>query len=397
MALASRSARRSGAGRRWLLIAIVITLLVLLIDAALRARSPGPGQQLAAGAWVDRVLPIVSASTAEGNQISAIWTNGIHTPPAALTSQLNQIAADSAHNYQQLVALRPPANLAGAAGLLEASLLTRSQAASTLRSALLPVLQGGGSSGTSTTATTATTTTATTATAATATATTTATSATVSSTPPTTTVGPDPVVTAIQAAGDDMQIGDRAYQLFLHDLPKLGVTIPASAWASNPAPYQTDAAQLFLTTLRNNLSASPVHQLEIYSILLTPAPVALQGKTQVLPNSSTLGVTVVVADTGNQPEKDLTVTAAISAAGSSSSVRDFVDLVAGQARTITQMGPLNPPQGLPVALTVTVTPLAGSGASIVSKTMTFLMPGSSSSATTTVPGRASSTTASPSG
>src|SRR5690242_4480272 len=129
MALASRSARRSGTGRRWLVIGIVITLLVLLIDASLRARSPGPGRQLAAGAWVDRVLPIVSTSTAEGNQIAAIWANGIRTSPAALTSQLNQIAADSARNYQQLVALRPPADLAGPTGLLEACLLTRSQAA----------------------------------------------------------------------------------------------------------------------------------------------------------------------------------------------------------------------------------------------------------------------------
>src|SRR5439155_6585700 len=125
MALASRSARRSGAGRRWLAVGIVITLLVLLIDAALRSRSPGPGQQLAADAWVDRVMPIVSTSTAEGNQIAAIWANGIRTPAPALTYQLNQIAAESARNYQKLVALRPPANLAGAAGLLEACLLTR--------------------------------------------------------------------------------------------------------------------------------------------------------------------------------------------------------------------------------------------------------------------------------
>jgi hypothetical protein len=351
MALASRSARRSGAGRRWLVIGIVITLLVLLIDAALRARSPSQGQQLATGAWVDRVLPIVSASTAEGNQVAGIWANGIGMPAASLTYQLNQIATQSADNYQQLVALRPPTDLAGAAGLLEACLLTRSQAASTLRSALLPVLQGNSPPASGTTTTTAG------------------------------ASGSDPVLTAIQTAGNDMQIGDRAYQLFLHNLPKLGVALPASAWASNPTPYQAAPAQLFLTSLQNNLQAAPVHQLEIYSVTLTPAPVSLQGLTQVLPDSPALGVTVVVADTGNQAEKGLTVTAAISAVGSSSSVRDFLDLSAGQARTITQMGPLNPPQGLPVTLTVTVTPVAGSGPSVVTKTLTFLMPGSSSPTT----------------
>jgi hypothetical protein len=277
---------------------------------------------------------------------------------------LNQIAADSSRNYQQLVALRPPTDLAGPTGLLEACLLTRSQASSALRAALLPVLQGNATGDVSTTAVN------------TGSSTTTAT---------TTPGAANPVVTAIQTAGNDMQIGDRAYQLFLHNLPKLGVTIPASAWASNPAPYQPDAAQLFVTTLQNNLRTSPVHQLEIYSIMLTPPPVSLQGKTQVLPNSSTLAVTVVVADTGNQPEKDLTVTAAIVTTGSSSSVRDFIDLTPGQARTVSQMGPLNPPQGVPVTLTVSVKPVAGSDTPPVSKSLTFLMPGSSSSATT-VPG-----------
>ena len=105
----------------------------------------------------------------------------------------------------------------------------------------------------------------------------------------------------------------------------------------------------------------------------------------MLPNSSTLAVTVVVADTGNQPEKDLTVTAAIATTGTSSSVRDFIDLTPGQARTVSQMGPLNPPQGVPVTLTVSVKPAAGSDTPPVSKSLTFLMPGSSSSATT-VPG-----------
>ena len=126
-----------------------------------------------------------------------------------------------------------------------------------------------------------------------------------------------------------------------------------------------------------------MHQLEIYSVTLTPAPVSLQGQTQVLPDSSALGVTVVVADTGNQPEKGLTVTAGIAAGGSSSSVRDFVDLTPGQARTISEMGPLNPPQGVPVALTVTVTPASGSGATAVTKTLTFEMPAPSPSSTST--------------
>jgi hypothetical protein len=350
MALASRSARRSGAGRRWLLIGVVITLLVLLIDAALQSRSPGPSQQLAAGAWIDRVLPIVATSTAEGQQMAAIWNNGLQTPASSLSSQLDEIAAGSASAYRQVVALHPPSNVAGAAGLLEASLLTRSQAAAALRGVLHPLLLGDA--------------------------------------PPSI----DPVVTAVQTAGNDMQIGDRAYQLFLQDLPNLGVTLPASAWAANPAPYQPAAAQIFLTTLQNSLRSTAVHQLKIYSVSLLPAPVATRGGVQVLPDAATMGVTVVVADVGNQSEKNLTVTAAIAPGGSSSSVRDFIDLSPGQARTIPGMGPLNPPQGVPVTMTITVTPGLGSATPVVTQTLQFTMPAPAPVTTTTVAARPPPTT-----
>src|ERR1700722_19884544 len=113
MALASRSARRGSAGRRWLLIGVVVTLFVLLIDASLQSRSPGPQQQLAAGAWIDRVLPIVTTSTEEGQQLAAIWAKGLQTPATTLSSQLNQIATGAALAYKQVVALRAPANVAG--------------------------------------------------------------------------------------------------------------------------------------------------------------------------------------------------------------------------------------------------------------------------------------------
>jgi hypothetical protein len=318
---------------------VVITLLVLLIDAALKSRSPGPGQEMAAGAWVDRVLPVLATSTAEGQQLAAMWSTGLQSPASTLSADLDQITAGSTQAYQQVAALHPPVNLAGAAGLLEACLLSRSQAATTLRAALGPILTGGA-------------------------ATTAATS------------GPNSVVTAIQTAGSDIEIGDRAYQLFLRTLPKLGVPIPASVWATNPTPYQPDAAQVFLTSLQNSMRTTPVHQLEIYAVTLTPPPVALRNGIQILPDASTMAVTVVVADVGNQPEKDVTVTAAIAPGGASSSVRDFVDLPAAQARTIQQMGPLTPPQGVPVTMTITATPNGGPPTALGTRTLTFMMPGS---------------------
>ncbi len=340
MALVSRSARRGGVGRRWLLIGVVITLFVLLIDAALQSRSPGPDKELATGAWIDRVVPLVTVSTEEGQQLATIWTNAVQTPPSSVSAQLNQIATGAANAYQQAAALRPPAGLSGAAGLLDACLLARSEAASTLRGGLGPVLQGGSGS--------------------------------------TASAPGSPALTAIQTAGEDLRISDQAYHLFASSLPH-GVSLPASAWAANPSPYQAGPAQTFLTTLQSAMSAVPVHEIKIESIATGPAPVSTQGSVLVLPASAGMSVTVVLADLGNQQEKDLTVTAAISAGGTSSSVRDFTALVPGQAQTIQGMGPLNPPVGVPVTLTVTVTPPAGSVTPAVSQALIFIMASGSTS------------------
>src|SRR5690348_13204969 len=121
MALAGRSTRR-GAGARWLIIGVVITLLVLLIDASLHSRSPGPEQQLAAGDWVDRVLPVVSESNTQGLRVQQLWSGALKAKAASVTSEIDQIAAGAGAAYKTVVALRPPPQLAGAAGLLEACL-----------------------------------------------------------------------------------------------------------------------------------------------------------------------------------------------------------------------------------------------------------------------------------
>jgi hypothetical protein len=345
MALVSRSVRRGGTGRRWLIIGIVITLFVLLIDASLHSRSPGPGNQLATGAWVDRALPLVTTSTAQGQELAAVWSDGLHLPAAALSSQVAQVASGAASAYRQAAALRPPDNLAGAAGLLDASLLARSEAAAAARAALAPILAGDPSAAGA--------------------------------------KGSAAALAMIKTAGQDLQIGDQAYGLFLHSLPPVGVTIPDSAWGADLSPYQPGQAQVFLISLQNAMSAVPVHQVRIDSITTSPGLVASRGNVQVLPDSPALAVTVVLSDTGNQAEKDLTVTAAITSGRAFSSVRDFVDLSAGQSRTVQNMGPLNPPQGVDVRVTVTVTAPPGSAMAPVSKALIFMMPAPPPPTTTT--------------
>ena len=71
-----------------------------------------------------------------------------------------------------------------------------------------------------------------------------------------------------------------------------------------------------------------------------PLPVNLQNGVQLLPVAKQLSLQIVVADTGNQSERNLTVTATIAPAlsGPTQSVRDFVDLAPGQTRTVSLGG-----------------------------------------------------------
>lgn len=375
MALPGRSARRGGAGFRWIAAGVVITLLVLLIDASINSRSPGPQQTLAAGTWVDRILPAITASTAEGQVLASVWADGLKTPASEVAGQVSQIATEAAKQYSTVVKLRTPDGLGGPAGLLEAALLARSKAAGELQKAFLGVL-GSAATPPGTTATVA------------SSSTTTATSiASSASTVATTLPAPDTTtaVSEVAAAGSDIQVGDSAYQLFLSSVPaSLGIRFPQSTWGADANPYGPQSAQVFLAALSSAAVTTPVNQVRIFGVTTNPAPVSSTNGTDVLPDATAMTLTIVLADTGNQPASRLTVTASISPAGTgTSSVRDFIDLTVGQAYTIQGLGPLNPPKGVPVTLTVAITPPAGSQLPPVSQILRFQMPAPPPPTTTT--------------
>lgn len=358
MALPGRTGRRGGGGWfRWVAVGVVITLLVLLIDASLKSRSPSLQESLSTGRWVDRVLPLITSSNQESQVLSSVWANGLHMPASAVATTVDSVATGAARNYSTAVNLRPPANLGGPAGLLEAALLARSKAATELQLAFLATL------GSAVVAP--------------------GTKATSTSAPPA--EDPATIVSKVSAAGSEIQVGDQAYQLFLSSVPaSVGVKFPPSAWGSNPAPYAPQAAQTFLTAMQAATTTTPVYRVRILGITTTPAPVSTNANVQVLPDASALTLNVVVANTGNQPANNLTVTATISPASQgSSSVRDFVNLAVGQAYTINALGPLNPPQGVPVTLTVSVTGSSGTSVQPVSSSLVFQMPAPPAASTTT--------------
>ena len=389
MALASRTPRRGGAGSRWIAAGVVITLLVLLINASLNSRSDGPVQQLAAGTWVDKVLPIITSSNAEGRVLQSVWSGGLQTPAAQVASEVSTVAAVSNQDYANLVKLRAPAALSGAAGLLETSLLVRSRAATNLDKAFSATLgaasRGPGPpvvSGPTTVATSAGSTTTTT-----------------STVPPPPASPPATVVPEVTSAGSEIQMGDLAYQLFLSSLPaSFGVRMPPSAWAADLGPYGAQAAQVFLSTLQSRVVTTPLHQIRILAVTTNPPPVST-GAVETLPDASSMTLGIVLADTGNQAESDLTVTATISPNGRGyGTVRQpYVNLAVGQAYSINDLGPLLPPLGTPVTLTVTVTGPSGSTTTLAQKVITFQMPAPPPPTTTTTSTTSTTSTTTPRG
>jgi hypothetical protein len=199
---------------------------------------------------------------------------------------------------------------------------------------------------------------------------------------------------AVQSAASDIQIGDQAYQLFLRTMPSnVGVKMPNSVWLTSPGQYQPQTTRVFLDSLQSVMQTQPVHQVEIYSLTTSPAPVARSGDVLVLPDAVEISVTMVLADTGNQAENGMTVTASLSTAGNGpSSAQDVVDLSPGQAQGIVGLGPIAPPQGRPVTLYIHVAPPAGSAMSPIDQSLVVEMPAPvGTSTTTTTPTNSSST------
>lgn len=346
---------RKGAGRRWLVVGMVVTVLVLFVDASVRSRSPAPAQALASQVWMDRAVPLIQASDVEGKDLagfrSATSTVAAGVVGADLTSMLTQTASTETA-LSRLVA---PPSLQAAAGLLSACLMVRAQATAAIVSAVRSELSGSGGSGSAGTS--------------------------------------SAVAATVAAAVRRLQVADSAYSLFAHALPaSLRAAAPPSQWIPDPTIYTTSSLTTWLSGLQSRVHLSPIHQVAIDAVSTTPSAVAVNGSIEVLSPSSTLRVAAVIGDTGNQPEPGLTVTASISPSAGSSSATANVSLLAGQSTTV-DLGPLRPPLGRTVTLTVTVSGPRGSSLTTQTTTVSFEMPSATSStATTTVPAGSSTTT-----
>jgi hypothetical protein len=338
MALAGRS--RRGSGRRWIVVGLVLTLLVLLVDASIKSRSQSPAREVSGQAWLNRVVPLITASNVVSDDLQSLRTGSATLRSTALKTELTSMESSAQASYKSFTKLTPPASLAGASGLLDTCFYLRQKATAQLVTALTDQLSAPSGSSAATAA------------------------------------------QSMLAAVSELEVADNAYTLFSQRLPASIGKVATSQWVSTPGLYTQDKLEVWLTALHNRVSLSPVHAITIVALSTSPSPLSTAGAVERLP-AGALSVQVVVGNTGNQPATDLRVAAAISASSGQAAASWSMTALAAGSDTTVRLGSLGPKVGVTVTLTVTVTPPTGSGTTAVSKSLQFEMPSPTASTTRT--------------
>ncbi|MDQ1395551.1 MAG: hypothetical protein QOG64_810 [Acidimicrobiaceae bacterium] len=328
MALDGRRPQRRR--RRWLFFALVLTLLVLAVNAAVSSRSTGPALRQATLAYGDGARPLVDRSTQQGADLVDVRSQAVGLGRDGIDRRLDRISRDANQVLHDGRQLRPPSTLRDVHDLLMATFAIRAQAAVAMRQAMSDAL------------------------------------------------GPKPstdVVGELATVGRDITAADQAYTLVLAGLPKDITALPASQWVADAAPWTEPMLGVFVTSLRSSAALSPVHDVTVVLVTIDPAAVGTDGANAVLPQAKNLRLQIVVANVGNEAERHVAVTATVAPAGigPTDTARDWVDLEPGQRRTIL-LGTLRPALNAPSTLTVHLDAVGGE-ANIADndKTITYVM------------------------
>ena len=315
MALAPR--RRGRRRPRWVLVAILATITVLVASAALSG-SESPSRRLAQLAYLDAVRPQVERSTAQGAVLAEVRAGAVELGRQAVLRRLERVTREADAVLTAVRDADPPPSLETAHSMLVATIAIRARVATAAADGMGAAFTEG---------------------------------------------PPEPAVDALVQAGDEMVAADRTYGVFVDALPRhADVTaplLPASAWASDPLLWTRPELTALVTSIRSSATPTAVHDVGVLTVSTEPAAVATEGNASVLPLVRSLRLEVVVANTGNAAEKGVPVVATlIGPAGEVDTARDFVDLDPGQRRAV-PLGGLRPVPGGPSTLTVVIGPVEG--------------------------------------
>ncbi|MGH9177258.1 MAG: hypothetical protein ACRD0N_01700 [Acidimicrobiales bacterium] len=315
MALAPR--RRARRRPRWLLVGVLLSAAVLLINAAINS-SEDPSRRLAQLAYLDKVRPEIDRSNEQGASIAQVRTDAARLGRQGTARRMARVNREADQVLASVRSVKAPDWLATSHGIMVATTAIRSRVASAVADGLAAAFTAG---------------------------------------------PPEQAVDALAKAGEEMLAADRTYRVFVDAFPRpdevTAPLLPASVWAPDPALWARAELAAFVASIRAAGSPAPVHDVSVLTVATNPPAVATEGNASVLPLVASLRLEIVVANSGNAPEKGVPVVATlIGPAGEVDTARDFVDLDPGQRRAV-PLGGLRPVPGGPSTLTVVIGPVEG--------------------------------------
>lgn len=300
-----------------MLVAVVLSLLVVVVNGAMSARSEGPSARLAQLAYLDAVRPQIERSTEQGGDLVKARDEAARLGRAGVVRRLDKVVADAEAAVRTVRSTDVPESMDFSHSLLLSTMVIRAHAAARVRDGLGRALG---------------------------------------------TEPAEPAVADLARAGEDMATADGTYRLFVETLPAPEggppVAMPPSTWVPDGVGWSGAEVSAVVRSLRSTAALAPVHDVGVLLVTTEPAAVANEGASIVLPNVKTLRLQIVVVNTGNEPERRVQVLASLTSDGATDTARDFVDLAPGERVAVT-LGGLRTAPGTASTLEVTAGPVEG--------------------------------------
>jgi hypothetical protein len=292
----------------------MVTAIVLLVDLVVSTRSDAPSRRVAALGYLDSVRAQIDQSNRQGADVADVRNKANSLGRAGINRRLDRVARDAAHTLAAAKAVDAPGALTDARSLLLSTLWLRARGTSLMKDALGEAL---------------------------------------GKTPP------QSAINKMADVGADFTAADRAYTGFLtaiNESQKVGkdAVLPPSRWVDEPIAWQAPELAAFITALRSSSTLAPIHDTTIVLVTTDPASVRKEDDGRlVLPLTKTIKIQAIVANVGNEAERDLKVEVTLVPGGDRATARDFVSLAPGQRATVT-LGGLVPIVDQPATLSVRI-------------------------------------------
>lgn len=297
---------------------MLLSVLVLTVNAVVSSGSDGKTDRLTRLAFVDEVRAPIEASSAQGGEVEQLRADPARLGREGIGRRMDRVVDQARAAVDAVRRAEAPPDMEVARTILVATMAVRAGASGGIRDALAAALAGGAE---------------------------------------------DAAVAGLVRRGEELVAADRTYRVFVDTLPPgdaAAPVLPPSQWISDPRLWSPPEVASFLAAVRSGASAVPVNDVRVLTVDTEPAAVGQQEGVVILPLVRSIRLEIVVANTGNGPQEQVPVVASLQGAdGQLDTARDFVDLAPGQRRSLTLAGLRPPPAGGPATLTVIVGPVAG--------------------------------------